>query len=121
MAALLLSACTGTPQALASGASPQGAEPGRRTFETYCQACHGPGGRGLIGPALDASGHAYEHTDENLYRTITRGTAGGMPSWAGILSPAEVKQAIAHVKALWTDDQRGFQSRVTATGFGGMR
>jgi len=44
-----------------------------------------------------------------------------MPRWAGILSPAEVKEAIAQVKTLWTDGQRDFQGRVTATGFGGMR
>lgn len=95
--------------------------PGERVFVERCQVCHGVEGRGLIGPPLNATGHAYEHTDDNLYRTITHGTLAGMPSWRDGLSPNEVRQVIAYLKTLWTDQQRDFQTRVTVTGFGGMR
>ena len=44
-----------------------------------------------------------------------------MPSWRDGLSPNEVRQVIAYLKTLWTDQQRDFQTRVTVTGFGGMR
>ncbi|GEM_PF-2529162 len=117
---LLLSGCAVPVQAAAMSA-PQSPSAGQTVFVERCQVCHGVEGRGLIGPSLDATGHTYEHTDENLYRTITHGTIAGMPSWRDGLSPNEVRQVIAYLKTLWTDQQRDFQTRVTVTGFGGMR
>ena len=120
LALLLLSGCAAPAQAL-SPSAPRTPSAGQLVFVERCQICHGVEGRGLIGPPLDATGHAYEHTDENLYRTITHGTLAGMPSWRDGLSPNEVRQVIAYLKTLWTDAQRDFQTRVTVTGFGGMR
>ena len=120
LGALLLSGCAAPVQAM-SPSAPRTPSAGQLVFVERCQICHGVEGRGLIGPPLNATGHAYEHTDDNLFRTITRGTAAGMPSWRDGLSPNEVRQVIAYLKTLWTDQQRDFQTRVTVTGFGGMR
>ena len=117
---LLLSGCA-VPVQAAAMSTPQKPSAGQTVFVERCQVCHGVEARGLIGPPLNATGHAYEHTDENLYRTITHGTIAGMPAWRDGLSPNEVRQVIAYLKTLWTDEQRDFQTRVTVTGFGGMR
>jgi mono/diheme cytochrome c family protein len=87
---------------------------GRRLYDKQCVSCHGTGGRGdgeaayLLYPRpRDFVAGAYRlvstwervPTDEDLYRTISRGMPGSaMPSWSHL--PEEERWALVHyVKA----------------------
>jgi mono/diheme cytochrome c family protein len=102
-------------------ASPDLLALGQRLYETQCAACHGPEGRGdgeaayLLYPkprdftagkfALTSTWERVP-TDEDLYRTISRGMPGSaMPSW-GHLGEEERWALVHYVKSLvpqpWT-------------------
>jgi mono/diheme cytochrome c family protein len=95
-------------------ASPELLKLGRATYETQCSACHGPQGDGegeaayLLYPRpRDFTSGQYRlvstwdgvPTDEDLYRTISRGMPGSaMPSWAHL--PERTRWGLVHyVKA----------------------
>jgi len=102
-------------------ASPDLLALGKRVYDTQCAACHGADGRGegeaayLLYPKprdLTAGKYALVSTwervptDEDLYRTISRGIPGSaMPSW-GHLSEEERWGLVHYVKAFaeraWT-------------------
>jgi len=95
-----------TPDAIAAG---------KKLYERRCMPCHGEHGDGN-GPAADVmdprprdftrglfkirtTAHNELPTDEDLYRTISRGIPGtGMPSWKRLLSEDERLDVIAYVK-----------------------
>jgi mono/diheme cytochrome c family protein len=90
--------------------SPELVEIGRQTYEKHCQACHGADGDGqgeaayLLYPRpRDLTRGQFRlvstwegiATDEDLYRTISRGMPGSaMPSWAHL--PEETRWALVH-------------------------
>ncbi|MBI3609694.1 MAG: c-type cytochrome [Nitrospirae bacterium] len=96
-------------------ATPEGIEAGKKIYERRCLPCHGVNGAG-DGPAADVMdprprdftrglfklrSTAFNElpTDEDLYRTISRGIPGsGMPSWKRLLSEEERLQVIAYIK-----------------------
>jgi mono/diheme cytochrome c family protein len=96
-------------------ATPDVIEAGKKIYERRCLPCHGVNGAG-DGPAADVMDPrprdftrglfklrttAFNElpTDEDLYRTISRGIPGsGMPSWKRLLSEDERLQAIAYIK-----------------------
>ncbi|MBI3995250.1 MAG: c-type cytochrome [Nitrospirae bacterium] len=95
--------------------SPDAIEAGKKIYERRCLPCHGVNGAG-DGPAADVMdprprdftrglyklrSTAFNElpTDEDLYRTISRGIPGsGMPSWKRLLSEDERLQVIAYIK-----------------------
>jgi mono/diheme cytochrome c family protein len=109
-------------QQLSGPASPSAVHPsspelvaqGKRVYDKQCAACHGPGGRGdgdaayLLYPRpRDFVAAQYRlvstwervATDDDLFRTITRGMPGSaMPSW-GHLSEEERWGLVHYVKA----------------------
>ncbi len=89
---------------------------GAELYQRHCATCHGATGDGagpdacalVIRPAVHKSGvfalRTTEHealpTDEDIFRTITRGVHGtAMPPWF-ILSEADRWALVAHVKSL---------------------
>ncbi len=99
--------------------SEEGVKDGQRIFERACQFCHGAAGRG-DGPAAffigsysaprpkDFTKNDYKFrstpsgdlpTEEDLFRTVTSGIPGVMPSF-GSLTEAERWQVIAYVTSL---------------------
>lgn len=97
---------TPTPEVIAAG---------KKIYERRCLPCHGVGGTGE-GPAADtmnprprdftrglfklkSTQNGELPTDEDLFRTISRGIPGsGMPSWKRLLSEDERLQIIAYIK-----------------------
>ena len=91
---------------------------GRKLFGTFCQACHGPDGRGqdpasippgtpnpILAPALNDSAHAWHHSDTNLVETILNGSpreGSPMIAWKGQLSRSDAESLVAYVKSLWS-------------------
>jgi len=91
---------------------------GQSLFIEKCQSCHGIDGVGetyniqsltdknyIRAPALNASEHAWHHTDEALAKTILEGSArtGRMKAWGkeGV-TDQNAGDLVAYVKSLWT-------------------
>lgn len=95
--------------------SPEAIAAGKKLYERRCMPCHGEHGDGN-GPAADVmdpkprdftkglfkirtTAHNELPTDQDLYRTISRGIPGtGMPSWKPLLSEEERLNVIAYIK-----------------------
>jgi len=81
---------------------------GTRVFAQRCALCHGPDGHG-DGPGSKAlnpkprnfhdAAYMSTRTDAQLLQVIHQGK-GAMPKWGGVLSEAEIKAALAHVREL---------------------
>lgn len=89
----------------------------RKTYEEYCQACHGKNGvgerpedmsaqdeYGFVAPALDNSAHGWHHADGNLAHTILNGSPRNprMLPFKDIISEEEAKNTVAYIKSLWS-------------------
>lgn len=85
-----------------------------------CLRCHGA----LGGPAppLDATGHAWQHSDVQLARIIALGIAEGggkspaMPGFADQLGDAGVADQIAYLKSRWPAELQRRQAMLNAGG-----
>lgn len=108
-------------------------EQGRQIYADQCASCHGaqlegqpdwktplPSGR-LPAPPHDAGGHTWHHPDDILFRIVREGTAaivgGGyesdMPGFADLLSDAEIRAVLAHIKSTWPERERTYQENVS--------
>lgn len=81
---------------------------GAELFAVNCAACHGVDARGDgpmagttgVRPANLRSGHLATHTDGDLFYWIGAGRPGGMPPWAGRLTPTERWQLVTFLRSL---------------------
>ncbi len=100
---------------------------GAGVYATSCAACHGSDLKGggatnqaliVQPPPLDASGHAWLHSDQTLFRMVKYGIANclgdakqpQMPSFAGQLGDGSIGAAIAFIKSRWPSDVRTVQN-----------
>lgn len=106
---------------------------GQTIYLQYCSACHGvegqgqfpdapfePDSTGRIGaPPHNETGHSWHHSDVVLIRYVTEGGFSDparfyvMPPFGTILTEEQILVVIAHIKTLWTDEQRGMQRQLT--------
>ncbi len=64
---------------------------GQTVFTTYCAACHGPEGAGLVGPNLTDTVFLHGDKKADIVRVLMNGVGDkGMPAWGAILPPADV-------------------------------
>jgi mono/diheme cytochrome c family protein len=91
---------------------------GQNLYTQKCQSCHGKDGVGenysnqsltdkdyLMAPAMDASAHAWHHTDEALIKTILEGSqrTQRMIAWKSKgLTERNAQDLVAYIKSLWT-------------------
>ena len=112
---------------------------GRRIYAQRCASCHGRQLQGqplwqlqdsyarMRAPAHDASGHTWEHSDEELFHMTKygrfSGTAPGvrsyMPAFASSLDDAQILAVIAFIKARWPLGLRVSQALLNP-GYAGM-
>lgn len=91
-------------------------EAGFALYRAHCAACHGaflggaPGWRDdpKLAPALNDAGHAFNHSDLELFRRIAQGVRGAdgriaMPAFGGVLSDAEIVTLLSYIAAWWPD------------------
>jgi mono/diheme cytochrome c family protein len=101
---------------------------GANVYGASCTACHGSElkgaptsadqTQGLQPPPLDASGHAWLHSDETLFRMVKYGIAsclGGasepqMPSFGDRLDDRSIHAVLAFIKSRWPADVRAVQN-----------
>jgi len=76
---------------------------GARIFKEKCSACHGPEGRGDIGPDLTDNEWKYGGSDDDLFETISNGRPGGMPAWKNELSEEKIREVIKHIRSFKKD------------------
>jgi alcohol dehydrogenase (cytochrome c) len=77
---------------------------GRLLFEQTCQSCHGAGGQGERGPALNSGVFSRGNADADLFRTIREGAAGTMPPFRGF-SDDQIWQLVSYLRSLNQPDR----------------
>ncbi|MBT8435207.1 MAG: cytochrome c [Gammaproteobacteria bacterium] len=91
---------------------------GHALYREKCQTCHGKDGAGenyslealsnkdyIMAPALDASAHAWHHTDEALQKLVLEGSTrtSRMVAWKNKgISESDAHDLVAYIKSLWT-------------------
>lgn len=73
---------------------------GKALFAERCAVCHGPAGKGLIGPDLTRKDFKYGKGEADLVETITSGRPGGMPPFGNELSHEQVEGLVHYVLSL---------------------
>src|SRR5262245_27552304 len=82
------------------GTGPDIVAAGRVVFDQACQSCHGPGGIGERGPALNAGAFTHGSEDGDLFRTIREGLSGTqMPPFRG-LTDEQIWQVVTYLHSL---------------------
>ena len=112
---------------------------GRVEYAQYCGSCHGRNLQGqalwqlqdqFVGrraPAQDATGHTWQHSDENLFHMVKFGrfpdapkdAVSYMPAFADGLNDAEILAVLAFIKGRWPIGIRASQASLNP-GFAGM-
>jgi mono/diheme cytochrome c family protein len=141
-AAVLLMAASGTARADDHFANADDAAlvaKGRIVYTGYCASCHGRNLQGqalwqlqdqFVGrraPAHDATGHTWQHSDENLFAMVKlgrfpdapKGAVSYMPAFAANLSDGEILAVLAFIKSRWPIGLRASQASLNP-GFAGM-
>jgi len=92
------------PAAVAAAAPAAAAKIDAKTlFEAKCTGCHGAGGKGGFGPALNAPADKYEYgkTRQALFMSIEEGRGNGkMPGFKGQLNREEIYALADYIIAL---------------------
>lgn len=99
--------------AAAEPPAPALAAKGEPVYRAQCASCHGAGLEGQAGwqtaaakvedkkaPPLDATGHAWLHSDDDLALSVRNGSAP-MPAFAGTLSEDDIRAVVAYMKSTW--------------------
>lgn len=74
---------------------------GKDIFAQNCASCHGPEGKGLVGPNLTDNVWIHGGKPENIQNTVTKGVAGkAMPVWGPILGAEKIADVSAFVYSL---------------------
>lgn len=65
-----------------------------------CAYCHGFDGKGGMGPDLTDKAWRYGGSDVDIFNSIYRGRAQGMPAWGSMLPERQIWELAAYVRAL---------------------
>ncbi len=64
-----------------------------------CDACHGGGGVGFVGPSLVDGRWRYGGGDGELFQSIHAGRPRGMPAYGGILPDAAIWRIVTYLRS----------------------
>src|ERR1044071_6361761 len=78
-------------------ADPTAVERGQQLYNGTCQACHGPGGQGDRGPALNPPNLSHGSTDAELFRNIRGGIAGTQMPPFSRLTDSQIWELVSYV------------------------
>ena len=97
---------------------------GKAVYAVSCRSCHGANlqggansGANLVPPPLDATGHAWLHSDADLFEMVKYGLADcgadaspTMPPLGSHLDDDTIRAALAYIKSTWPAPIRRVQS-----------
>ena len=72
----------------------------KKEFTEKCAACHGPEGKGDIGPDLTRKEYKYGKSEQAIAVSITDGRAGGMPGFKSDLSGEKIQGLVKFILSL---------------------
>ncbi|WP_181832618.1 c-type cytochrome [Bosea caraganae] len=94
-------------------------EAGFALYRQHCASCHGAFLAGAPGwqadaslpPALNETGHAFNHSDLDLFQRVAAGARapGGrisMPAFRGVLGDDEIVTVLSYIAAWWPEQER---------------
>lgn len=83
------------------GTHPGAVEEGRFLYvRMNCAYCHAFDGTGGMGPDLTDNQWRYGSSDIDVFETIYRGRAKGMPAWANVLTEDQIWKLVSYVRSL---------------------
>ena len=87
--------------ATAAPAAPAASTEGSKIFMTNCMPCHGPDGRGIVGPNLTDEHWIHGCSKEDIIALINKGVPEkGMISWKPVLTPQQIDAVTDHILTL---------------------
>ena len=79
---------------------------GRQLFVRFnCSGCHGGRAGGGMGPSLRDIDWIYGNADGQIFDSIDRGRANGMPAWGRRLSQDQIWRLVSYLKTLRTSNE----------------
>lgn len=102
---------------------------GKAVYAVSCRSCHGANlqggansGANPVPPPLDATGHAWLHSDADLFEMVKYGLADcgaeaspTMPPLGSHLDDESIRAALAYIKSTWPAPIRRVQSTLDST------
>jgi cytochrome c oxidase cbb3-type subunit III len=73
---------------------------GKKEFAARCASCHGPDGKGSIGPDLTRKNFKYGRSAPEVTRSVIEGRPGGMPGFKNDLSHDKIEGLVQYVLSL---------------------
>ena len=73
---------------------------GRSEFSVRCASCHGPDGKGVIGPDLTRKEYKYGKSRQAITESISNGRPGGMPAFGKEISHEKVEGLVEYLLSL---------------------
>ena len=73
---------------------------GKKQYAERCAACHGPAGKGGIGPNLTLAEYKYGRGKDQVAESIRTGRPGGMPGFGNQLSHEQLEGLVSYVLSL---------------------
>jgi mono/diheme cytochrome c family protein len=73
---------------------------GKLIFENNCIVCHGPNGRGEIGPNLTDSYWLNGNSNADIMKAIVNGSENGMPNHKYKLTPVDIGKLVAYINSI---------------------
>ena len=73
---------------------------GARVFAANCARCHGADGNGGLGPKLAGGAIVRLYPRIPDQAAVVTDGRGGMPSFGGVLTPAEIQAVVRYTRAL---------------------
>ena len=115
--ASILAACANSSPKLDAAAQ---VARGEAIFIRNCQRCHGDAatgaGRAPVAPLHSDAGHTWNHADGQIIEIVLgRANQPGrmMPSFAGLLTKADVLNIIAYLRSNWPQDKQDIQAEAS--------
>ncbi|HEX9530471.1 MAG TPA: cytochrome c [Acidimicrobiales bacterium] len=76
-----------------------GPSSGAAIFAADCASCHGPRGEGELGPQLSGGAVMRAFPNEADQVALVTDGRGGMPAWAGRLTPEQIKAVVDYTRS----------------------